>query len=82
MAAPVASTSAATHQDSAATGANIMPAFNAWRQMLSAFTGLALTEEQKAAQNQNKALLKTDAQKQKECKRCVNWRDEVIRDSK
>lgn len=78
MAAPVASTSAipadVTHQDSA----DIMPAFNAWRQMLSSFTGLALTGDQNAVQSK----LKSEQDELRECKRCEAWRDEVIRESR
>lgn len=74
MTAPVASTSGGLSvQDSA----DIMPAFNAWRQMLSSFTGLALSEEQKGKQRQ----VQSAEQMQKDCKRCEAWRDEVIGES-
>lgn len=77
MAAPVASTSAgilATQQDSA----DIMPAFNAWRQMLSSFTGLGLSQEQKPKSEQTQS----SESLQKECKRCEDWRDQVIGESR
>lgn len=76
MSAAMASTSAAdpaTHQDSA----DIMPAFNAWRQMISSITGLGLSEEQKTLQNQ----AKSEKQQLAECRRCEQWRDEVLKDS-
>jgi len=55
-----------------------LPAFNAWRQALSRFTGLGLTEEDKALQE--KEL--TQEKLTKDCRRCESWRDGVIVESR
>lgn len=74
MASTTAS-SATVHQSG---DADIMPAFNAWRDMLSAFTGLGLSEQQKQSASVSKEL----QQQTKECTRCEQWRDQVIEESR